>query len=91
MELKKKFPNKNFIVLLIKTFYDSCSVKHYRLNQIHSHPINNLNNINILNKISIKEEKCMTCGIIHRNAPIRIFYDCQLCKGCICFLYKKNT
>ena len=80
---KKEFPNKNFIECPTckKTFCDSCSVKHYRLNQTHSQPINNLNNnTNIPNKLPVKEEKCMTCGIIHRNAPMRIFYDCHLCK-----------
>ena len=89
---KREFPNKNYIECPTckKTFCDSCSIKHYKLNQTHSQPINNSNNINIINKLPIKDDKCKICGIIHRNAPMRIFYDCHLCKGCICFLCKKT-
>ena len=89
---KKDFPNKNYIECPTckKTFCDSCSIKHYRLNQTHSQPITNSYNTNIPNKLPIKDEKCKICGIIHRNAPMRIFYDCHICKGCICFLCRKT-
>ena len=89
---KKEFPNKNFIECPTckKTFCDSCSVKHYRLNQTHTQPTSNLNNTNIEYKIPKNDEKCKICGIIHRNVPMRIFYDCNICKGCICFLCKKT-
>ena len=88
---KKEFPNINYIECPTckKTFCDSCLNKHYRLNQTHLQPLNN-NNMNIQNKKEINDEKCKFCGIIHRNAPKRIFYDCSLCKGCICFLCKKT-
>ena len=93
---KKEFPNKNFIECPTckKTFCDSCSVKHYRLNQTHSQPLNNnFNNystVNIINRMPIKDDKCKFCGTIHRNVPMRIFYDCLICKGCICFLCKNS-
>ena len=88
---KKEYANKNFIECPIcrKTFCDSCSIKHYRLNQTHSQPMNNSYNTNLPNRQPIKEEKCIICGIIHRNSPMRIFYDCNACKGCICILCKK--
>ena len=91
---KKEFPNKNFIECPTckKTFCDSCSIKHYRLNQTHSQPLNNnFNNystVNIINRMPIKDDKCNFCGTFHRNVPMRIFYDCLICKGCICFLCK---
>jgi hypothetical protein len=91
---KKEFPNKNFIECPTckKTFCDSCSIKHYRLNQTHSQPLNiNFNNystVNIINKMPIKDDKCKFCGTFHRNVPMRIFYDCLICKGCVCFLCK---
>ena len=89
---KKEFPNVNFIECPTckKTFCDSCSAKHYRLNQTHSQPLDYLNNINQEGKKPVKEEKCIFCGVIHRLVPTRIFYDCNICKGCICFLCKKT-
>ena len=89
---KNEFPNKNFIECQTckKSFCDTCSIKHYRLNQTHSQTINNVNNYQIKNKTPIKEDKCKICGIIHRNAPMRIFYDCYLCKGCVCFMCRKT-
>ena len=93
---KKEFPNKNFIECPTckKTFCDSCSIKHYRLNQTHSQPLNNnFNNystVNIINRMPIKDDKCKFCGTIHRNVPMRIFYDCLICKACICFLCKNS-
>ena len=80
---KKEFPNVNFIECPTckKTFCDSCSAKHYRLNQTHSQPLDYLNNVNPEEKKPVKEEKCIFCGVIHRLVPTRIFYDCNICKG----------